>query len=340
MKANIDLIMVCAGSQGPADKRHFPLGLIYVGSELERNGYNVKIWHLLPEEFEDALPEIRSRQPLWIGLSVLSGMTTFYAAQLSRRIREEMPKIFIVWGGHHASAVPEECLRENYIDYVIRGEGEDTAVEFSDGLLSNQDLSGILGLGFKNKDGHLIVNPDRPLVENLDRYELNWELVNIGDYINRNFQGKIPMSFYSSRGCPYKCAFCSTPLYTGRSFRAHSPEFVVKNLFYMKKTYGFNSVFFSDDNFMLNANRGWEIIKRLTEGGVSVNTLDVRLNQLNEEILAQFRDYGVQGVFFGYESGNDRILTLINKGIDVEHIRKKVCLLKKVTIYLSEVFFL
>jgi radical SAM superfamily enzyme YgiQ (UPF0313 family) len=83
---------------------------------------------------------------------------------------------------------------------------------------------------------------------------------------------------------------------------------------------------------MLDANRGLEIIKRLTEGGVSVNTLDVRLNQINEEMLVQFRDYGVQGVFFGYESGNDRILTLVNKGIDVEHIRKKVCLLKKYNI--------
>ncbi|MDI6793282.1 MAG: hypothetical protein QME81_10510, partial [bacterium] len=74
------------------DKQHLPLGLIYVGSELERNGYNVQIRHLLPEEFEDALPEIRDRRPLWIGLSVLSGMTTFYAARLSKRIRDEIPK--------------------------------------------------------------------------------------------------------------------------------------------------------------------------------------------------------------------------------------------------------
>ncbi|MDI6792567.1 MAG: radical SAM protein [bacterium] len=324
--------MVCAGSQGPSDKAHIPLGLIYVGSALERNGYNVKIWHLLPEEFEDALPEIRGRQPLWVGLSVLSGMTTFYAAQLSRRIREEIPKTSIVWGGHHASAVPDECIRKDYIDYVIHGEGEETAVEFSDALLSSSDLSGILGLGFKDKNRCSIVNSKRPLAEDLDRYELNWELVNVRNYMNRNSQGKIPMTFYSSRGCPYKCAFCATPLYTGKSFRAHSPEFVTKNLFYMKETYGFDSVFFADDNFMLDANRGLEIIRRLTEGGVSVDTLDVRLNQLNEEILAKFRDYGVCGVFFGYESGNDRILTLMNKGIDVDYIKKKVILLKEYNI--------
>jgi radical SAM superfamily enzyme YgiQ (UPF0313 family) len=329
MKANIDLIMVCAGSQGPADKMHVPLGLIYIGSELRRNGYDVKIWHLLPGEFETTLLEICEREPLWIGLSVLSGMTTLHAVRFSKRIKEELPRVPVVWGGHHTSAVPKECLRENYVDFVVHGEGEDTAVELSDALFSNSEFTGILGLGFKGPDGSPLVNASRPLEKNLDRYKLSWELVNLQDYMNGDNSGKMPISFYSSRGCPYKCTFCSTPLYTGKSYRTHSPEYVISNLSYLKSQYGFNSVFFCDDNFMLKSGRGMEIIQRLEKIGITVDTLDLRLNQLDENMLRGFKDHGVQGLFFGFESGNDRILTLMKKGIDIAHIKRKVKLINQ-----------
>jgi radical SAM superfamily enzyme YgiQ (UPF0313 family) len=240
MKANIDLIMVCAGSQGPADKMHVPLGLLYIGSALERNGYDVKIWHLLPEEFDDALPKIQAREPLWVGLSVLSGMTTYWAATYSKRIRATMPETPIAWGGPHASALPLACAREPYIDYVVRGEGEVTAVELSEALLSGGDVREIAGLGFKTAEGKPFVNELRPLVEDLDQYELNWELLDLRQYQQTSYKqtaGKQSVSFFSSRGCPYKCAFCSTPRYTGKSFRAHSPAFVERNLRYLKERY-------------------------------------------------------------------------------------------------------
>jgi radical SAM superfamily enzyme YgiQ (UPF0313 family) len=329
MKECIDLIMVCAGSQGPTDKSHIPLGLLYVGSALERAGFDVKVWHLLPDEFESALIDISKRKSLWIGLSVLSGMTTYHAAKLSKRIKELIPASSIVWGGHHASAVPAECLKERYVDYVICGEGEDTAVELTKALCASADLSAVLSLGYKATDGTPILNKNRPLVEDIDQYEINWELLDISDYINPGINGKIPMSFYSSRGCPFQCTFCATPLYTGSSFRAHSPEFVLKNLVYMKDKYNFNSVFFSDDNFMIDPDRGLKIIRLLREEDISVDTLDVRLNQIDQQILSEFKNYGVSGIFFGYESGSERILKLMNKGMDLSHIKRKVELIAK-----------
>ena len=332
MKANIDLIMVCAGSQGPADKMHVPLGLIYIGSELQRNGYNVKIWHLMGDEIENALPDIRSRQPLWIGLSVLSGMTTPLAAVYSRRLREELPDTPIVWGGHHPSALPEDCLRESYVDYVVVGEAEDAAVEFSDVLLKKSELATIRNLGYCDRDGNPVVNPIRPLEENLDRYDLNWELVDLSSYMNQSAHGKKSISFYSSRGCPYKCAFCVTPLYTGSKYRMHSPEFVVHHLRYLKETHGFNSVYFADDNFVIDKKRALEIIEQLGRIDVSVDTLDVRLDQLDENLLTEFSRLNVNGLFFGWESGNDRILSLMNKGITLKQIVEKVRLIKRYNI--------
>lgn len=332
MKANVDLIMVCAGSQGPADKMHVPLGLLYIGSELERNGYDVKIHHLLPEEFEDALPKIRAREPLWVGLSVLSGMTTYWAANHSKRIRETMPGTPIVWGGPHASAMPAACAREPYVDYVVRGEGEVTAVELSEALHSGSDVTGIASLGYKTGEGTSFVNTMRPLVEDIDRYEINWELLDLEEYKSTSYKqtiGKQSIAFFSSRGCPYKCAFCSTPRYTGKSFRGHSPGYVERNLAYLKERYGFNSVYFSDDNFMTDRERGLEVIRRVTGLGISVDTLDVRLNQLNDDVMSQFNDMGAQGIFFGWESANDRILKLMRKGLTVDLIREKAKLFKK-----------
>jgi hypothetical protein len=98
MKAPIDLVMVTAGSQGPDDKNHVPLGLLYVGTQLKLAGYDVAVHHLLPEEFDNGLAAMRRRSPLWIGLSVLSGMTTYFAAELSRRIKAELPNSLVVWG--------------------------------------------------------------------------------------------------------------------------------------------------------------------------------------------------------------------------------------------------
>ena len=330
MKANIDLIMVCAGSQGPSDKMHVPLGLIYVGSELERHGYNVKIWHLMGEELEEALPEIRSRDPLWIGLSVLTGMTTFQAVVYSRRIREELPRTPIVWGGHHPTAAPVECLRESYVDYVICGEGEDVAVELADALLNgDKDLSGIDNIGYLRPDGQVVVNPLRTLEKDLDRYELNWDLLDLNDYIDPNSSGKRSISFYSSRGCPFDCTFCTTPTYTGKKFRSHSPEFVEQCFRYLHDTFGFNSVYFADDNFLINRKRGFDIIRRLGKIGVSVDTLDVRLNQLNDQVMGMFRELGVSGIFFGWESGNERILELMKKGITLAQMKEKFPLFRK-----------
>lgn len=328
-KANIDLIMICAGSQGPSDKNHVPLGLLYIGTQLDKLGYKVKIWHILPNEFNTTIQKIKDRQPLWIGLSVLTGVTTYYAAQLSRMIKTLIPDSPIVWGGHHPSAVPNECIKEKYIDFVIVGEGEETAVEFSNALLSGTGYSNILGLGYKDTHDNSKVNPDRPLVKDLDKFELNWELINIYDYKRNNFHGKTPINFYSSRGCPYNCTFCSTPLYTGKSFRSHSPQYVARNLGYLNEKYGFNSVFFSDDNFMIHNDRGFDIITMLAKQNITVDTVDVRINQINESMVSKFKEYGVSGIFFGYESGNDRILSMIKKDITVEQTKEKVHLIKK-----------
>ncbi len=318
----VELVMVASGCQGDADRRHLPLGLLYVGSALKRAGRDVSIFHLLPRDFEEYARGLRTRNPLWVGLSVLSGMTTFHAVQLTRLIKKASPSCPVAWGGHHPSAVPEQCLEDRDVDYVVIGEGEEAAVELTECLAGGGDPSGVANVGSKS-GGVIRVNPVRTPQADLDRYELDWSLLPLEAYRFRTATGRVPVGFYSSRGCPFTCSFCATPAATGRAFRVHSPEYVVRNLETLRSEHGFNAVWFSDDNFMLREERGLEILRRLARAGIATDTLDMRLDQMKEPVLEEFRDLGVRGLFFGYESANDRVLEILSKGHDEALIRQR-----------------
>jgi radical SAM superfamily enzyme YgiQ (UPF0313 family) len=150
---NIDLITITPGSQGEVDRRHLPLGILYIGSNLKKYGYKVRLHHILPNEIDITVKNISNSKPLWIGLSVLSGMTTYWSALASRKLKMSCPDIPIVWGGHHATLCAHECLLENYVDIVVRGEGELTSIVLSEALLNSDsyidNLRKVDGISFK-----------------------------------------------------------------------------------------------------------------------------------------------------------------------------------------------
>jgi len=113
----IDLVMVTAGTQGDIDKKHPPMGLLYIGSSLRQAGFDVRIHHVLgtnEEEMEQTCQRIAKGNPLFVGVSVLSGMTTYCAAKFSQRLKQLDPAIKIVWGGHHPTIMAEQCVAEAY----------------------------------------------------------------------------------------------------------------------------------------------------------------------------------------------------------------------------------
>lgn len=137
------------------------------------------------------------------------------------------------------------------------------------------------------------------------------------------------LSFFSSRGCPYICGFCSTFEYSGRSWRAHSPDYCVEHISYLKESYGINSVYFSDDLFMVQKRRAYNILERLCDKGITCGTLDVRVNMIDDEMLQRFTEYGTSGIFIGWESGSDRLLKFMDKGLTFEETKQCAKLLSK-----------
>ena len=310
-----------------ADMKHPPLGLLYLGGSLRKANFPVKIFHILPTEINKSALEIINQKPLFVGFSVMTGIPAYYAVQMSKLIKKLDPKIPIIWGGHHPTLTAKECLNEDYIDIVVRGEGEETIVELANALKEGKDLKSILGIGYK-KNGKVIINPSRPRIKNLDNLIVDWSLANVSDYIISSGNEKV-IGFYSSRGCPYNCGFCSSAKFFERTWRAHSSDYVVNSLKQLKEKYGINGVFFADDNFIIDRKRAFEIIKGLYNIGIRTKTLDIRINHLDEEILYLLRETKATGIFIGWESGCDRLLKLMNKGITRNEIIEKVKLLAK-----------
>lgn len=308
-----------------------PIGCLHVGSALKNAGYEVNIIHCTELEIDRYVDEIIKANPFWVGFSVMTGPQTMHSAWMSRKIKAESD-IPIVWGGIHPSLLPEQCLQEDYIDIVVIGEGEDTAIELTQRLENKKKLDGVLGLGYKIKTGcqlELFINPRRPFIKDLnaDRYRLNFELLDIHKYFLKADTGKYQsvFSYKTSRGCPFDCGFCYNRAFNLGKWRGKSAEGVIEDISYLKRTYGVDAVKFYDDNFYVDRKRALKILEGI---GIPAKT-DIRIDMVTEDLAAKIKEFNVFDVLIGIESGSDRILNLLNKGFTADHIKKKVEILAK-----------
>jgi radical SAM superfamily enzyme YgiQ (UPF0313 family) len=312
-------------------KEIVPIGLLHVGSTLKNAGFEVRIIHCTELEIDKYVSEIVKAQPLWVGFSVMTGPQTMHSVWMSKRIKTQRD-VPIVWGGIHPSLLPGQCLREDYIDIVVIGEGEETAIELTQRFESKKGLEGVLGLGYKLKqNGQLnsCVNPRRPFIKTLDadKYRLDFELLDIPQYFLKAGTGKYQrvFSYKTSRGCPFNCGFCYNNEFNLRRWRGKSPERVIEDISYLKKTYRIDGVKFYDDEFYVNRERALKILEGI---GIPAKT-DIRIDMIDDELAARINEFNVFDILIGIESGSDRILRLLNKDITVEQIRRGVEILAK-----------
>ena len=317
MLSDLHLVNVVPGS-GVQDVQHPPLGLLYVGSYLVRNGYSVAIHQILPKEIDSLTDGIVKDDPLLVGFSVTTGLSSYYSASMSKLLKSKNSEATIVWGGWHPSLTPEQCLAEDYVDIVCVGEGERTLLEVAEALKAKRNLSEVKSIGFKSQSKPVMTAP-RPPEANIDVFELDYGLLDFGKFTIRRGD-TYTTSFSSSRGCVHICGFCCTPSMFKRKWRPHSPEYVVRHLAELKHRFGVNDVYFSDDNFFADHERAFAIIKGLRDAGISCSTVDVRVDSINKGMLERLVRYGATGAFFGWESGSDRLLSLMRKNITTDQI--------------------
>ncbi len=298
------------GTTGP------PLGLAYLAS-MVRDDHDVKIIDGIAEDltFPDVMRRIKLFDPDIVGITATtSAMYDAYAiARIAKNLNEN---VFVVMGGPHVTFAPELTMREcPCIDAVVRGEGELTFRELIDALDKNKGLKGILGLSYKDrKSGKIRNEPPRPLIKNVDEIPIpSYDLLPMEEYVA---DGTPFGTVMTSRGCPFNCAFCSSSLQFGKRWRGHSVERVIEELSILRNEYGKREIEFLDDTFTLNRRRAVDIPRRIKEEGLDVTwTASSRVNTFSEKIARAMRAGGCHTVYFGIESGSQRTLDFIGKGI-------------------------
>lgn len=312
-----------------------PLGLACIGSFLRKNGFSVSIIDApaMNMGIEDIIKKIKTTKS--IGISSIT--STFHlAVLLAEKIKEIYLDKLIIIGGHHATILSEEIMRENdCFDILVYGEGEGTCLEIMEQFKKNdfdknqflsntQILKDIKGIVFREKN-EIIKNPHREHIENLDVLPYPaWDLLPMDKYIPlpNQYKRKPVVSMVVIRGCPYHCTFCSSSAMFGRKIRAHSPKRVVEQIKYVIDKFGAKEISFWDD--MMTVNKNWmnELCDMLIDQKIDITwTCYSRVDAVNRKNLQKMADAGCWNIFYGYESGVQELLNNIKKGITIQQIR-------------------
>ena len=319
--STIHLVACAAEYRGVEDIAVPPLGCLYVGGALRQAGYRVQLHHIVSTEAEATVARILAADPAWVGFSLLTGTPVATAARISRQLKVENRSIPIVWGGVHPSLAANHCLQQSFVDFVVRGEGEQTARDLAAALAAGAtDFSSVDGLSWKTAAGGIRDNRDRAFARDIDEFIQDWSLVDPRRYTRSALDGSRYISFITSRGCPHNCAFCYNLVFNKRRWRAHSSEYVIDTVKRIQAVTGVDRLVFNDDNFMVNEERAFEILENLQKIGVRATWLEVRLDRFTDELLERLKSLGVTNLFVGWESGVDTTLDRIAKGFNRELI--------------------
>ncbi len=332
---------------------YFPLGLGYVAAVLEKNGFDVRIYHAenprLPDENamvdEEAIFHQRSRaqklyhetinndrHPVWeevrttvknfkpdiVGISVLT-VEVPSALKLSRICKEFNPDVPVVWGGVHPTFLPDEVLKYGPVDIVVKGEGEETFLALCKSLEDGgRDYGSVKGLAYK-KDGEIRHTPMRPLIEDLD--SIPFPATHLILY-PESFNYKSMGSMIASRGCPWRCSFCSSRLFWEKKLRLRSPENIIAEIKEIKTRHNTNYIMFWDDSFSVSRKVVLGYCKGLVESGLNIRwRTATRANLVDDEVLGWMKKAGCVKLEIGVETGSPRMQRIIRKDVTNEMVK-------------------
>ncbi|MGN1362194.1 MAG: B12-binding domain-containing radical SAM protein [Methanobrevibacter sp.] len=310
---------------------YYPYWLSYCVGVCEGKGIDVELIDCITRKFDlnDTLNAISQYNPDFI-MCETTTPTCSYDYNTINSIKNRFPDITIICGGTHPTILPEEVLNKCHgIDIIVRQEYDFTVpeiVESGNGSKpSIDDLKNIKGISYRDDNGNVVHNTDRPLVD-LD--ELPWvskvyqEFLNPDDYAYA-FAQKPMIQIVSSRGCPNKCNFCSYPsTMGGRLYRLRSVNDLVDEIEYiLTEMPEIKEIFIEDDTFTVNKKRVLEVCDEINRRGLKpIWSCNTRVD-LDYETMKAMKNAGCRLLVCGYESGNQEVLDKTKKGITLEQSR-------------------
>jgi|TARA_B100000315_G_scaffold77756_1_gene71066 radical SAM superfamily enzyme YgiQ (UPF0313 family) len=299
-----------------------PLSLISLAPFLKQNGHEVHILdrNVLNNPFEDMVKKI---MPDIVGISSLTNPMISDGLKVAGIVRTitDSP---IIWGGIHPSILPFQTIQNPLVDVVCVGEGEYTLLEIANVLEKNKSLKDVRGILYKDKNG-VHTNPPRPFMKSPKELPMPaWDLVDMSKY----FEAGI----LTGKGCPYKCTFCYRNIGLQKRPRIEkTADQILDEISHLVHKYKRRVIHIFDDVFTLNKRRVREVCKKIKSERLDIRWIcDAQVTNVDYETLDLMKKAGCFHLVFGVESGSQRMLDFIKKGITVSQVLDAFDLCKKV----------
>ena len=331
MNKNIDVVLI-----NPYDENALknalgfitpPLNLMYLASSLEKESYNVKIVDddLLQSGYDKVSKMVEKINPQLVGLTATTS-TIKSAMKYVDLVKDLLPDSLTVLGGSHVTFMPLETLKSSEnLDAVVMGEGEETIVDFANhSYHGKNDLEDVNGIVYRDlESGNLKTTQKRPLIKDLD--SLPFPARHLVPFDSYGASQEQTGGIITSRGCVYSCNYCSSSLIMGKKFRSRSPENVLDEIEELTNKYNINDIGFMDDTFMLNKRRADDIANEIKARDVDISYVaSSRVDRVDSDLLQNLKSSGLKTIYYGVESGSQRILDLMKKGITLKQAENAV----------------
>jgi anaerobic magnesium-protoporphyrin IX monomethyl ester cyclase len=303
-----------------------PLGLALIAAILEKQGYPVSIVDANTPGYSMENISTAVADADVVGITAMTP-TIGEALKIAKQVKQVRPDVKLVIGGPHVTLMPGETLSSSpYVDVVTRGEADETVVDLMRAFGAKTPLENIAGISFI-KQGKIIHNPDRGMVMDMDALPYPaYHLLPLTTYRPHPPHGMYHpfAAMVTSRGCPYRCAYCSKPVF-GSKFRAQSAERVVAEMEYLNKKFGVREIAFYDDSFTIDKTRVHNIAEKILEKGLKIAwTCETRVNLVDKELLRHMKQAGCYAIAYGIETAAPEIMKVIQKDITLEQVEKAV----------------
>jgi len=323
-----------------------PLGLAYVAASLEKAGFQVEMLdnYQLNEPIDYVKQAIQRLAPKIVGISC-SSVTYQRCIETAKIVKELLPSCKVVVGGWHPSYMPDSMLQHLEIDYVVMGEGENAMVELATLITKGAEdkaIASIPGVACRY-EGKTVKNAPK-IISDLDKVPYPARhLLPMHIYDRRiGYLSAQPVDVMNViRGCPYDCNYCETKKIWGHKCRAFSPLRVVEELEYMIKKYGSKGIYFIGDNFTINKKQTIELCQLIKAHGLDLQwACDTRVDLISPDLLREMKSAGCRTIFFGIQSGSQRILDKLNTHTSLEQIVQAIQLCRQEGIHVACSFML
>ena len=311
--------------------RDLPLSLLYVAVDSIKAGFDVKIIDLRFREkaWEDLIRQELTEDTILVGISVMTGSPIKCALEVTELVKMKDRSIPVVWGGPHPTVEPDTTLKNENIDFLIKGYGSESLCSLAAELRnSTSNLSAIEGLSYRS-EGEIRHNPIKCNHEIPAHADIPYHLIDIDWNKFSRFDGEERIfPVFTSLGCNYNCGFCISPtIYSKMQKRwvTYKIEDVVSHIEFVMEKYGASYISFYDDDSFHDLDRMRELFEEIKkkQPGLTMGFRGARINEIDKmdtSFLELMQEAGVRHMQIGVESGSPKILKLMHKGINVEQI--------------------